>query len=56
MIEKFEEKGGHSKLCPTVVGLAAAWTIDLLWDELHKDPDIEEIPDLNEADKIIASL
>jgi hypothetical protein len=56
MIEKFEEKGGHSKLCPTVVGLAAAWTVDLLWNELHKDPDIEDIPNLEEADDIIASL
>ena len=56
MYEKFEEKGGHSKLCPTVVGLAAAWTVDLLWDKLHKDPNIEDIPDLKDADNIIASL
>jgi len=56
LMEKFEKQGGHTKLCPTIVGLAAAWTIDLLWDELHKDPDLSDIPDLNEAEGIIASV
>ena len=56
MIETFEKKGGHARLCPTVVGLAAAWTVDLLWEELHKDPDIEDTPDLKDADDMIASF
>ena len=55
-IEEFEKRGGHSKLCPTVVGLAAVWTVDLLWDELHKDPNLDDIPDLKDADSMIASL
>lgn len=56
LMEKFEARGGHTRLCPTVVGLAAAWTVDLLWDELHKDPDLSGIPDLKEAEGLIASV
>ncbi|MFO7963865.1 MAG: C-GCAxxG-C-C family protein [Desulfobacterales bacterium] len=55
-IETYENRGGHSTLCPTVVGLTAAWTVDLLWSDVRKDPDLTDIPDLSEADDLIGSL
>jgi C_GCAxxG_C_C family probable redox protein len=37
----FEEAGGHIDKCPTVVANAAAWTAEILWDEMHaKKPKI----------------
>jgi C_GCAxxG_C_C family probable redox protein len=53
--KRFEDAGGHSTVCPTVVGLAAAWTIDILWDRLSKDRDLSEIPALGEADRLLSS-
>lgn len=53
--DKFEAAGGHEIAAPTVVGRAAAWTVDILWDELPKDQDIsmEGIPSLEEAEKAL---
>jgi len=31
----FEEAGAHIDKCPTVVAKAAAWTAEILWDEMH---------------------
>ena len=45
----FEEMGGHENICPTVVGLASAWAVDLLWNELPKDKDLEKINNMEEA-------
>lgn len=53
--KRFEDAGGHSRTCPTIVGLAAAWTIDILWDRLSKDRDLTKIPDLKEADRLLSS-
>jgi C_GCAxxG_C_C family probable redox protein len=51
--EKFEKHGGHEIVAPTVVGRAAAWAVDLLWDELPKDQDIpvDEVPTMEDAIK-----
>jgi C_GCAxxG_C_C family probable redox protein len=51
--EKFEKRGGHEIVAPTVVGRAASWAIEILWDELPKDQDIElgGIPTMSEAEK-----
>ena len=51
--KKFEKNGGHTIVAPTVVGRAAAWAVDLLWDELPKDQDIplDKIPTNEEAVK-----
>jgi len=48
--KRFEDAGGHSTGCPTVVGLASAWTIDIIWDELIKDKDLSNIPDMKDID------
>lgn len=45
----FEEMGGHENICPTVVGLASAWAIELLWDEILKDKDLSKINSIEEA-------
>lgn len=45
----FEEMGGHENICPTVVGLASVWAVELLWDEIPKDEDIEKINTMEEA-------
>jgi C_GCAxxG_C_C family probable redox protein len=50
--EKFEEAGGHARICPTIVGLAAAWTVDLLWDVVPKDKDLSSIPAMDQADSL----
>ncbi len=42
--EKFERHGGHQFVAPTVVGRAASWAVEILWDELPKDADVEHIP------------
>lgn len=51
--DKFEAHGGHDLVAPTVVGRAAAWAVEILWDELPKDQDIDltGIPSLEEAEK-----
>jgi hypothetical protein len=51
--DKFEAAEGHEIVAPTVVGRAAAWAIEILWDELPKDQDIDftKIPSMNEAEK-----
>jgi C_GCAxxG_C_C family probable redox protein len=51
--DKFEAHGGHELVAPTVVGRAAAWAVEILWEELPKDQDIDfkGIPSLKEADK-----
>ncbi|MBN1835054.1 MAG: C_GCAxxG_C_C family protein [Spirochaetales bacterium] len=52
--KRFEEAGGHASVCPSIVGLAAAWTIDILWDRIPKDRDLSDIPTLQEADRLLA--
>ena len=56
--DKFEAAGGHEVAAPTVVGRAAAWAIDILWDELPKDEDIDlsDVPSKEEAEKALAEL
>ena len=51
--DKFEAHGGHELVAPTVVGRAAAWAVEILWDELPKDQDIDlsDIPSWEEAEK-----
>lgn len=51
--DKFEEHGGHELVAPTVVGRAAAWAVEILWDVLPKDEevDLSGIPTFDEADK-----
>ena len=34
-VKAFEEAGGHKDKCPSVVAKAAAWTAEILWDEMH---------------------
>jgi hypothetical protein len=36
-------------MCPTVVGLASAWAVDILWDNIPKDSSLEGIPGMKEA-------
>jgi C_GCAxxG_C_C family probable redox protein len=50
---KFEDHEGHELVAPTVVGRAAAWAIEILWDVLPKDQDINfsSIPSFEEAEK-----
>jgi hypothetical protein len=51
--DKFEAHEGHELVAPTVVGRAAAWAVEILWDELPKDQDVDlaDIPSMEEADK-----
>lgn len=49
-LERFNSMGAHSEKCPHVVGLSAAWAIDILWDEIPKDIDVSQIK--NPEDKI----
>lgn len=46
----YEEMGGHAKVCPTIVGQAASWAVDLLWDKLEGDADMTGIPKLAEIE------
>jgi len=34
-VQAFEKAGGHEDKCPDVVAKAAAWTAEILWDEMH---------------------
>lgn len=52
-LKEFEKMGAHSTKCPTVVGLASAWAVEILWDMIPKDKDISKIPDLKSALKNI---
>ena len=51
--KKFEDNEGHELVAPTVVGRAAAWAVEILWDELPKDQDIDlsKILSLDEANR-----
>jgi len=53
--EKFEAHGGHEIVAPTIVGRAAAWAVEILWDELPKDQDIDlsDIPSRKEAEQAL---
>ena len=46
--EELEESDIYLNGCPTVVGLAAAWTIEIIWDELKADTDLTGIPDMED--------
>jgi C_GCAxxG_C_C family probable redox protein len=56
--KKFEKHGGHDVVAPTVVGRAAYWAVEILWDELPGDQDIDlsNIPSKEEAEKSLAEL
>ena len=49
VLEEFEKMGAHTHMCSTVVGLAAAWTVNILWDEIPKDRSMADIPGTEEA-------
>lgn len=49
VLEDFEKMGAHTHMCPTVVGLASAWAVDILWDEIPKDADLKAVPGMREA-------
>lgn len=34
--KRFDEDGGHTTKCPEVVGKAAQWTVELIWEEQKK--------------------
>jgi len=44
----YEEMGGHAKVCPTIVGVAAAWTVGILWEKIPGDADMAGIPSLKD--------
>ena len=50
-LQRFEDAGGHTTGCPTVVGLASAWAIEILWDKIPKDKDLSSIPDSKGIDQ-----
>jgi hypothetical protein len=56
--DKFEAAGGHEVCAPTVVGRAAAWAVEILWDELPKDQDIDfsDVPSREAAEQALAGL
>ena len=56
--KKFEKYGGHDVIAPLVVGRTAYWAVDILWDELPGDQDIDlsNIPSKEEAEKSLAEL
>ncbi len=45
----YEEMGGHAKVCPTIVGTAAAMAVGFLWDKIPGDVDLEAVPGLESA-------
>ena len=49
VLKEFEKMGAHTHMCSTVVGLVAAWAVDILWDEIPKDRDMTGIPNMEEA-------
>ncbi len=54
-VNTFEKHGGHEIVAPTVVGRGAAWAIEILWDELPKDQDINlsNIPSMKDAERML---
>jgi hypothetical protein len=54
-LDKFEANEGHELVAPTIVGRAAAWAVEILWDELPKDQDIDlsKIPSFKESEKLL---
>jgi len=44
----FEGMGAHVSGCTSVCATVAAWTVDLLWDEIPKDLEVDMIPGLGE--------
>ena len=55
-LKNFEINGGHEIVAPTIVGRGAAWAIEILWDELTKDQDIDlsVIPSMSEEEKMLS--
>ncbi len=55
--ERFQKAGGHGTVAVNVVGRACAWAIEILWDELPKDQDIdlEQIPSREIGEKALAN-
>jgi len=53
--DKFEAHEGHLLVASTVVARAAVWAVEILWDELPKDQDIDlsGIPSMEEAEKLL---
>ncbi|MFP4562689.1 MAG: C-GCAxxG-C-C family protein [Spirochaetia bacterium] len=41
----YEEMGGHARVCPDIVGRAAQWAVELLWDKIPGDVDLSEVPE-----------
>jgi C_GCAxxG_C_C family probable redox protein len=54
--EKFEAAGGHRIVAPTVVGRAAYWAADIIWDELLADQDLSGILSKEDAEAELAKL
>ena len=48
-LAEFNRMGAHESKCPTVVGLSAAWAVDIIWDEIPKDKDISGVSDISSA-------
>jgi C_GCAxxG_C_C family probable redox protein len=48
-LAEFNRMGAHENMCPTVVGLSAAWAVEILWDEIPKDKDISKVNDVKSA-------
>jgi hypothetical protein len=36
-LNSFLDMGAHEKQCPETVGKAAAWTVGIIWDEMHRE-------------------
>jgi C_GCAxxG_C_C family probable redox protein len=45
----FNKMGAHENMCPVVVGLSAAWAVEILWDKIPKDKDISQVNDMETA-------
>jgi len=43
-------------VAPTVVGRAAYWAVDIIWDELPADQDLSGIPSKEDAETELAEL
>lgn len=41
----YEEMGGHASVCPGIVGSAAEWAVELLWDKIPGDVDLSGVPE-----------
>ncbi len=55
-LARFEAAGGHEVVAPTVVGRAAYWAVDIIWDELPEDVELTDIPTKEEAERRLAAL